>query len=383
MKTVLTFFLLSVGLLPMLGQITLQNNGIRSGDIIIKQQIEYKDPGRTGVNVLWDFSRLKSINPEYKLIYSSPRIRKDSLYIMGKDTFKVKDIQENELIIGREHRTMYYYQVKDNVLYCLGHENQTMLMQHVEAIPVIHYPTSYGQKINKEYRSESLYSSLVPMSTHGNVYVEADALGKMILPSKDTLKHVIRIHSIQTIFSDSIESMDSIRIKTQIENYKWYSKGYRYPVFETIRTIHSQDSIQDVFTTAFFYPPQEHLYLENDFDNIAVLDSLNNIGSGGIFGSDHPSGGSNPMQQMGKFAYNLYPNPVANDLYIEYLLEENATVNISLYDMGGKLIKSLPETIQHAGVYYETVDCTSLSTGNYILRLNVNEKVINEKILKK
>jgi len=34
----------------------------RVGDELIKQQVEYKDPGRSGDNVLWDFSRLTSIN---------------------------------------------------------------------------------------------------------------------------------------------------------------------------------------------------------------------------------------------------------------------------------------------------------------------------------
>ncbi|GAB6013138.1 T9SS type A sorting domain-containing protein [Viscerimonas tarda] len=380
MKTTLTIFL-SLCFIPLFSQISLRNNAVRAGDKIVKQQVEYKDPGRSGVNVIWDFSKLESINPEYKLSYSTPRVRKDSLYILGADTFKLKNVEENELIVGREHRTNYYYRVKNNVMYCLGHENPTTLMHYIDPIPVIGYPMSYGREITLNYHSDCLYSSQIQMLTHGNVRVESDALGKMVLPSKDTLEHVIRIKTVRTILSDSIEAMDSIRIKTQIETYQWYSKGYRYPVFETVKAIHQQDTIEDVFTTAFFFPPQEHYYLENDPDNIAVLDSLDNAG-GGIYDQNNPDGGGS-MQQTTNFAYNFYPNPVATDLHIEYLLEQNATVNISLYNMSGQLQKSLPEKIRQAGLYYETIDCGNLITGTYVLRLKIGNEIVNEIIVRR
>lgn len=36
-------------------QLTSSLNMFRAGDVISKQQVEYKDPGRSGQNVLWDF----------------------------------------------------------------------------------------------------------------------------------------------------------------------------------------------------------------------------------------------------------------------------------------------------------------------------------------
>lgn len=35
-----------------MSQITKNYNGIRSGDELLKQQVEYKDPGREGQNVI-------------------------------------------------------------------------------------------------------------------------------------------------------------------------------------------------------------------------------------------------------------------------------------------------------------------------------------------
>ena len=105
----------------------------------------------------------------------------------------------------------------------------------------------------------------------------ADAYGKMILPSGDTLSPVLRVKTIQTIF-DIPQDGSSVTFETdnagkQLETCRWYSKGYRYPVFETIRNINLKDSTE-IFKTAFFFPPQDHLYLDTDPENQALLDEL-------------------------------------------------------------------------------------------------------------
>ncbi|MBF0576275.1 hypothetical protein IR022_09865, partial [Dysgonomonas sp. GY617] len=104
---ILHLFILILCPLFTFGQINLQYNGLRSGDEIIKQQVDYKDPGRSGENVIWDFGKLKSVNDEYSLVYSSPVLQEKSFYVMGYDTIQVKNTAQNSLIIGTEHNTMY------------------------------------------------------------------------------------------------------------------------------------------------------------------------------------------------------------------------------------------------------------------------------------
>ena len=71
-------------------------NHFRPGDEIIKQQVEYKNPGRSGENVLWDFSKLDVINDAYRLTYSG---------------------YEGVWAIGMEKNTNYYYtQYNDSLL---------------------------------------------------------------------------------------------------------------------------------------------------------------------------------------------------------------------------------------------------------------------------
>ena len=326
-----TLFLFILTLCPLLsfGQINLQHNLLRPGDEIIKQQVDYKDPGRSGENVIWDFGKLKSVNDEYSLVYTSPVLQESSYYVMGYDTIQYNNTDQKSLIIGTEHNTMYYYQLKDNQLLLLGHENPTNLLHYTQPVVAATYPTNYKQSQTNSYQSEGIYSGKIPFDTKGSITTQADAYGAIILPSGDTLNHVLRIKTIQSI-SEIIRSINPVMndsLEMVVESYKWYSKGYRYPIFETIKAINTTDTtnVQE-YQTAFFFPPQEHLYLDDDKENLAVLDSLWNL--------DHNKEIDNPITNLEteiKLSYNFYPNPVESQLTLEYYLESLTTVNVTIY----------------------------------------------------
>ncbi len=365
------------------GQINEKHNAIRPTDEIIKQQVEYKDLGRSGENVVWNFSKLNFVKSEYTLNYYPVSLIDDSIYIMGRDTIPKIGIKENELIIGVEHRTMYYYRIKNNNLYCLGHENSVTLMHHKEPLLVMPYSFNFGQSAKKDYSSEGLYSSQEPLKANGEITIEADAFGIMILPSGDTLSHVMRIKSIQTVNeADSARLLENNPLKMEVESYKWYAKGYRYPVFETIKSYDLRDTLRtENFSVAFFYPPQEHYYLWDDSENLAVMDSLwSEKNKGQITENNNPN---QDLTEGNKFNYNFFPNPVVNDLNVEYLLKENSQISITLFDMNGKIANSIPTQTQKAGLYTENIDCSSLTDGNYILQINVDGEIISNKIIKK
>ena len=384
------FYLLTIS-----GQITYKNNCIRSGDEIIKQQVEYKDPGRFGENVIWDFSKLKAVNPEYKLSFHTPNLINDSIYIMGCDTIQKKGSEETSLIVGIEHSTMYYYRVKNDTLLCLGHENPITLMHNVKPLLLITYPFDYKQKIEQSFESKSIYSSKKKVETYGNISVESDAYGKMILPSGDTLNNVTRIKTIQIIndtsnikknkhpstdisevFRKQSQKKESIKHHKQLEaeTYSWYVKGYRYPIFEAIQSFEIIDSLKTkTFTTAYFYPPVEHYYLDNDPENLSVLDSLNNITS--------PSVPTSWIDE--NFTYNYGPNPASTILNIEYNLEQEASVVITLYSSVHGIVKTIPLKNRQRGLYTETIDCSALLPGVYIIKFDVKDESVSNVILKK
>lgn len=46
-----------------------ENNLFRDGDAVLKQELHYKHPGRSGKNVIWDFSELALLNRGYQEQY--------------------------------------------------------------------------------------------------------------------------------------------------------------------------------------------------------------------------------------------------------------------------------------------------------------------------
>jgi hypothetical protein len=383
MKTIALILLMSAGfVLPVCGQLNTLHNHYRPGDVLIKQQVEYVNPGEAGANRLWDFSKLKSVNDEYTLQYDMPPLEGDSIYILGDKRYKKKEAHDNELITGIEHNTMYYYRLTHDSLLQMGHENPSVKLAYASPMVLMRFPLNYGQTTTSSYQSEGLYSGTVDIHTQGTMTTIADAYGKMILPSGDTLSPVLRIKTIQTIFDipteDSYTTEETDNAGKLLETCRWYSKGYRYPVFETVRNINLSDSTE-IFKTAFFFPPQDHLYLDTDPDNQALLDELWDMDKKEP--KDDPTAKTVALEDI--MSCKLYPNPVESFLNLEYELKEDAKVSFELYSLDGMPVKKIASASKLKGIYNETLDCSNLYPKNYVLRITANGAFVNEIIIKK
>ena len=368
---------------PLRSQLNVQHNQYRAGDVLVKQQVEYVDPDEAGADRLWNFSKLKIINDAYILEYALPPLEGDSVYILGNRRYKKKDVKENELIVGTEHNTMYYYHLNEDTLLQIGHENPYVLLAYTSPMAILRFPLNYAQTISSNYRSKNLYSRTVNIQTEGTFTTTADAYGKIILPSKDTLDFVLRVKTLQTIVDIPKESGDTSKVRNrsrQLEIYRWYSKGYRYPVFETIRNLNLADS-SVISSTAFFFPPQDHLYLDTDSANLALLDQLWNLDKQNIKDSDRQQSETVSLQDI--MTCKLYPNPVSSILNLDYELKQDAKVSFQLFTTDGTLLKTTGLNQKKMGVWHETIDCSHLATRNYILVIIANGLSMNEVIVKK
>lgn len=370
-KIIMAWMTLSGTLLFAQHNLSYRHNLPRAGEVIVKQQVQFKDPGRSGEHVVWDFGKLEPINPAYRLVYSEPHMRRDSVYVLGQDTFPANAYDNKNLLIGREHQTLYFYRIQNNVLYCTGYTNQRDQMHHIEPLPVLFFPMQFGQKFTTLTRSEDMFSSRVLISTHGSMGIEADAHGMIVLPSGDTLKHVLRVHSQQIILADSIPAMDSIHVDTRIESFKWYAAGYRYPVFETIQTTHRQDTIEDIFETAFFFPPQEQsTTLGEDYINQVLLDSLRN--------------NANTLNPWEELNFNVFPNPVRQYMQVElYLPQPVQNLRIHLRDPMGIVWADNNLGACPAGISSFTIPTGSLPVNNYVLDFWLDDYLVHGSILMK
>ena len=70
---------------------------------------------------------------------------------------------------------------------------------------------------------------------------------------------------------------------------------------------------------------------------------------------------------------NLYPNPTTSKLNVGYSLNSNADVNITIYDLSGRIV-DFKLTFGVVGENREAVDVSELQPGIYILELSANQR---------
>jgi hypothetical protein len=72
---------------------------------------------------------------------------------------------------------------------------------------------------------------------------------------------------------------------------------------------------------------------------------------------------------VAKASLNIYPNPVTDKLNINYSLSKAGNVLVNIYDITGKVVKSLNLNNRPIGLFNAMVDCSSFERGTYILQL--------------
>lgn len=365
--------------------LTKPHHSLRDGDSITKYRVEYKEPGRVGTNVLWDFSKLHVLDEFYTLDYQ----------------------QLGDSLIGAEHNTMYYYGQQGDTLLLHGYENQTTLFKNIRPEVQLTYPLHYGDSIHGYYQSKGKYCNELLLDAMGTVYTKADAYGMLVLPGGDTLTNVLRVYSNKLMAEGSSpythraykEAVTSLPIPTdsidqrlagdtaiiRIETFRWYERGYRYPVFETVRSTITKSGVagsagaetSDFFYLSFFYPPEDHHYLYYDPENLALLEEKEEEGDCPGQGDGEDTNG-----QQSIINYNMYISPSGSHLVVEYLLNENAEVSLSLHDMQGNVLTTIPAQAKAAGGYSEEMTLTNPTARYYLVRLVVDGEVFTEVVSK-
>jgi len=77
----------------------------------------------------------------------------------------------------------------------------------------------------------------------------------------------------------------------------------------------------------------------------------------------------------------IYPNPFNPITTIRYGLSQNADVQISIYDITGRLITMLINEFQTAGYHSITWDASSFSSGIYFLKMWSNNFIKTQKMV--
>jgi hypothetical protein len=80
-------------------------------------------------------------------------------------------------------------------------------------------------------------------------------------------------------------------------------------------------------------------------------------------------------------SFNIFPNPVQDQLFVHFLVESFEPVSMSVYTLSGKLV-SQKEVYPQSNIIHEELDVSRLTSGFYILLIHSSTFSHAEKIIK-
>ncbi|BDC99189.1 S8 family serine peptidase [Persicobacter psychrovividus] len=92
-----------------------------------------------------------------------------------------------------------------------------------------------------------------------------------------------------------------------------------------------------------------------------------------------------PLSSDDAASVKLYntPNPATHSTMVHYNVNSGSEVVIEVFDLSGRKVKTLVDGFQSSGKYAVHFDCQSLTSGMYIINLNVGGDIHQTKMIKK
>lgn len=83
------------------------------------------------------------------------------------------------------------------------------------------------------------------------------------------------------------------------------------------------------------------------------------------------------------FAINIYPNPTNGITNLAFIISETGPIILSLFDLNGKLIKTIDQGQKAAGTYSYQIDLSQQRSGIYFLTLKTTKRKYTQKIIRR
>lgn len=111
----------------------------------------------------------------------------------------------------------------------------------------------------------------------------------------------------------------------------------------------------------------------SDDDNLISIDDLLVLGTGSV--------GVEEVAELDELT--VYPNPVqaGGAVTLEYALNRSSNVMVDVYALNGERLLTRKGHRQLTGSHRMNLDLTALASGNYLIALTINEKIVTKKIL--
>ena len=334
---------------PVFGQVNLSGMEPMSADSLVKSRIRYFSPGSGGRDKVWDFSeKLGS--------------RGSSQVMFMKDSLGVVSVMEP----GR----ISHYLTTPDTLILSGRESTLEKRDYAVEKVSKRFPLVYGDSLAVPFRCEGIYCGDHPFREAGTTTVRVDACGSIVLGENDTIRNVLRVHSIDTYFvcmDIDTAALDTARLTQVIEErYEWYLPGSQYPIIEdvTSTTYFNMDAIGTTRRACCNLPEDLAAFYVTPDDEEE---------------SDEQEGFPDDDGQVPDIIHYTVET-VGKTIHISYDLDGDAVITTIVANHMGFLCMSRQWTQEAGQGYSAEMDCNGLRPGVYILYINVNGKVYSEKV---
>lgn len=425
MKTIITAILLSASCLlctaarqdtAQVAAITAAANMPRPGDRLEKFEIRYIRVGGSGDSLLWDLSG------------NEPATRHTIRYRRAG----------NGQLMEIENNSVKYYSLQGDTLYLMRHSQPGMSVAYPVPEAVVRFPMDYGgNSLQGYFYGEGSLGNVRYIRNAGCSANGTDGRGRLVTPEGDTISGVVRSHYrrsgttlIDPGFSRSFSATgdstllcpDSIRhwlatdsITHRIDRWRWYARGYRYPVAEaeTYKILYYGIPVDSVHRYYYYRAVDQQYDLEDDMVNQQIRDrsrygqghsyahdtngrqhggyhTPNNRGSGNTpnAGGTETYGGSGSINNSGigrlsdAYPYcTVSPTIVTASTTVCYGTAHHRQVDIRLYNTAGAMLWRHSQTCP-PGDYSIPCPMDAFPAGEYLLVANIGNETFPSKVIK-
>ena len=344
-------------------QLNQQTNHYRSGDMLEKKQVAVKDFCLNANNGVWSLEDADISKKSYQTEYTT----------------------ETDTIMMLEQGCRTYYNIGNDAVSIIGSENPQELISYDMPETWLKFPMYKGDSISGYFNGTGKYCDHLFMRHYGTYLTKTDAVGKLVLPSGDTLRNVVRLHTeryVGTIATpiDTIKrqipvfTVDSIinhlandTAKIREDIYRWYAEGYRYPVLEA-KVVSSRN--EKLSEEMFYCPPemQEQLAFDDENKQIRSRLSVDDGNSSTKATEEHDNGSP-------QFNYQYSKNEEGQIITINYTTPSHVMVSALLTNNQGVVYRQASK-VDGTSI---TLSYGGLPCGQYILYINAGGEQYAEK----
>jgi len=324
--------------------LTYKDNALLPGDVILSKEVQFADPGSSGLNQIWDFSKI------------GIKGAGNSSSMLSGTTVNPDGISEYNVLLTEGGREYYMYNTSAGLTE-KGYNSKRFTMAYTDPMRKMMYPFAFGESFTDTYLGSTMYNGTEKIDISGEYAVTADASGTLILPDR-TLTNTLRVKAVKA----GLELNPCNSSLVSILKYSWYAPGYRYPVLV-------------ISTTEFTTTGQEPVITKSAV--IHVQQAVNTETLTPVTELQLPAADDN--------AVSVYPNPFNDIFNFHYFLGKPMPVRIALYDMAGKCTKVIRQTeMQAEGVHTGKISAVdmNLTPGMYYLKFTFENKMIVKKVVK-